>query len=204
MEPLGRPGVLAAVLVAAAVVAVALAIIAVRRARRASREREHQLLGELRASREAMATLHQRVEELSDEVDEARRMADQDREYVITSLGDPDAETAHVVRLSEAPERPPASAILEQQLLGTLARHRDRSALRARAVDVVVRTVALGHGVRRALAPDVLDRAAAEAHVARRRSRRDRKREEREARRLLRAVKAQSRGRTQGDQGHAA
>ncbi len=131
-------------------------------------------------------------------------MADQDREYVITSLGDPDAETAHVVRLTEAPDRPAASALLEQQLLGTRARHRDRSALRARAVDVVVRTVALGHGVRRALAPDVLDRAAAEAHVARRRSRRDRKREEREARRLLRAVKAQSRGRTPGDQGHAA
>ncbi len=71
MEPLGRPGVLAAVLVAVAVLAVALAIVAVRRARRVSREREHQLLDELRASREAMDTLHQRVEELSDEVDEA-------------------------------------------------------------------------------------------------------------------------------------
>jgi hypothetical protein len=131
-------------------------------------------------------------------------MADQDREYVITSLGDLDdgEHPAQVARLAAAPARPAVGMILEQQLVGALAKQRDQSLLRARAVDVVVRTVALGHGVRRALSPDVRDRAAAEAHVARRRSRRERKREEREARRLLRAVKAQARG--EGRQGHAA
>jgi hypothetical protein len=148
-----------------------------------------------------MSSLHQRVEELSDEVVEARARADQDREYVITSLGDPD-ELALRPAGPAAPARPQVGELLEQRLVAELARHRDGSALRTRAVDVVVKVVALGHGVRRALSPDVVDRAAAEAHVARRRSRRSRKREEREARRLLRAVKAQSRpGR---DQGHAA
>jgi hypothetical protein len=79
--------------------------------------------------------------------------------------------------------------VLQEQLVGALARQQDVSRLRARAVDVVVRTVALGAGVRRALSPDVLDRAAAEAHVARRRSRRERRRELREARRVVRGAR---------------
>jgi hypothetical protein len=199
MGSVGQPGVLAAAAAVLAVV-VALVVAAVRRFRQASEARERALLAELRSSRDAMSALHQRVEELSDEVVEARRMADQDREYVITSLGDTDEGEVRPVRL-ELPERPPVSDLLQQRLVVTLARHRDGSALQTRAVDAVVRAVALGHGVRRALSPDVLDRAAAEAHVARRRSRRSRKREQREARRLLRAVKAQSRG---GREGHAA
>ena len=202
MESVGQPGVLAAAaVVAAAVVVVALALLAVRRSRRASSAREARLLAELRSSREAVDALHHRVEQLSDEVVEARATADQDREYVITSLG----ESVHL-QLQPArpavPPRPQVGRLLEQRLVGELARHRDGSVLRTRAADAVVKAVALGHGVRRALSADVRDRAAAEAHVARRRSRRTRKREEREARRLLRAVKAQSR--TDGKQGHAA
>jgi hypothetical protein len=200
MESVGQPGVLAAAAAVLAVVGAALVVVALRRSRRAATAREQELLAELRSSREAMSSLHQRVEELSDEVVEARARADQDREYVITSLGDPDELALRPA--PAAPARMQVGELLEQRLVAELARHHDGSALRTRAVDVVVKAVALGHGVRRALSPDVVDRAAAEAHVARRRSRRSRKREEREARRLLRAVKAQSRpGR---DQGHAA
>lgn len=198
MDSLGRPGLLAAALGAVAVVvvlvAVVAAVVAVRRSRRAARLREEQLLSELAASRAAMTTLHQRVDELSDEVDAARQAAELDHEYVITTLGDPDDAPAQVARLVDAPARPAVADLLQEQLVGVLARQQERSSVRSRVVDVVVRTVAVGHGVRRALAPDVLDRAAAEAHVARRRSRRLRKREEREARRLLKAARAQSRG----------
>ncbi|WP_148574923.1 hypothetical protein [Nocardioides caldifontis] len=203
MDSVGTPGVLAAAAVAVvAVLVVVLAVAAVRRSKRASLAREQQLLAELRTSRDAVDALHQRVEELSDEVVEARRVADLDREYVITSLGDPDELAPVRLDLARAPQ-PPVADLLEERLVSTLARQR-RGPLGRRAVDAVVRTVALGHGVRRALSPDVLDRAAAEAHVARRRSRRNRKREERQARRLLRIVKAQSRSRGQGGEGHAA
>ena len=61
--------------------------------------------------------------------------------------------------------------------------------MRDRAVDLAVQGVALAHGVRRALNPETLDRAAAEAHVARRRSRRVRRAEVREARRLVRHLR---------------
>jgi hypothetical protein len=189
------PVALTAALVAVGVVAAALlvATVVLVRATRATRmvqaERER-LDRELGASRDEVDRLGRRVAELADEIGETRRAAAEDRDYVITSFtggdaGRPVARRALLPYDDERP-RPAAARVVEDQLVGVLARHRDGSRLRARAVDLAVRTIALSHGVRRALSPDVLDRAAAEAHVARRRSRRERRRELREARRLVR------------------
>jgi hypothetical protein len=190
------PVALTAALVAAVVAAVTLLVVSVAlvRATRTTRAERERLDHELSTSRGEVAELSRRVAELSAEVTATR----QDRDYVITSLaGDaassdregagahPRPDEAALLPYDEERDRPSVGQVVEDQLVGMLARQ-DGSWLRARAVDVVVRTVALGHGVRRALSPDVLDRAAAEAHVARRRSRRDRRRELREARRLVR------------------
>ena len=78
--------------------------------------------------------------------------------------------------------------------MGVLARHQGVSSVHDRAVDLAVQGVALAHGVRRAVSPATLDRAAAEAHVARRRARRTRRAELREARRLVRHVRASGGG----------
>lgn len=160
-------------------------------ARRRSLARRAELARELAASQEAVRQLATRVEELSDDMVTTRR--DAERAYLITSLSEHDAvlDTAAVRQVPRAdraatPRSAEVTRALEEQLVATLARQRAVSGVRARAVDVAVRTVALGHGVRRALQPEVLDRASAEAHIARRRSRRLRKRELREARRLLR------------------
>lgn len=187
MESLGQAGLFAAAGVVLLVV-LGLALLAVRRARAA----ELVTAAELARSRAVADSVSQRLDELVGQLAEVRRDTDRARErqpeYVITSLVSADDVSQ---LLPEVGQRSAAEA-LEDQLVDALARHRGHSPLRARVVDVVVRTVALGHGVRRALSPDVLDRAAAEAHVARRRSRRDRRREVREARRLLRAVREQT------------
>ena len=174
----------AAVVAAAARLVVAAALLQAIRATRAERERlDHELL----TSRDEVADLSRRVAELSAEVTETRRAAAEDRDHVITSLAGADgpSDAAPLLPYDEQRDRPSVGQVVEDQLVGVLGRQ-DGSRLRARAVRVVVRAVALGHGVRRALSPDVLDRAAAEAHVARRRSRRDRRRELREARKLVR------------------
>ena len=179
------------------VVAIALAV-CITVVLRSARTRRAQLAIELERSRSEVESLSRRVEELSQDVERAGTAAAQDREYVITSLAE--AERAEVGprrtsrrtgqgRVLPAQHRPPVGRALEDQLVESLARHQDGSRRRSRAVQLVVRTVSLGHGVRRALAPENLDRATAEAHVVRRRSRRLRKRELREARRLLRVVR---------------
>ncbi len=182
----------------------------------AGRRRERRLIAEKSALQVELARSQAAVGQLSAQVDalglqlaEARRVLQDARshqpEYVITSLtqkaatGDVSSTTSIAALL---PARTGPAAHLEDQLVGALARHQDVSPFRAHVVEIVVKTVALGHGVRRALSPDVLDRAAAESHVARRRSRRNRKREEREAKRLLRAVKDQRRDQRPGQ--HAA
>jgi hypothetical protein len=156
---------------------------------RAARRRRAALDVELARSRQEVETLSRKVAELSDDVVRARRAADQDREYVITSLTGEGrtAEPLEPQRLLPAPHRVQVGRVLQDQLVEALARQPRGSALRDHAVQLVVRTVATGHGLRRALSPDVLDRAAAEAHVARRRSRRERRRQVRLARRLVRA-----------------
>jgi len=168
-----------------------------RRERRLARERAA-VEAELARSQASVARLTVQVEALAMQLTEVRTALQDARarqpEYVITSL-------SHATVTGQAPPAPAVPALLaprttaaghlEEQLVGALARQQDVSPFRAHVVELVVKTVALGHGVRRALSPDVLDRAAAESHVARRRSRRNRKREEREAKRLLRAVKEQ-------------
>jgi hypothetical protein len=193
------PVALTAALVAAVVAAVTLVVVAVvlPRASRATRAERKRLDHELLTSRDEVAELSRRVAELSAEVTQSRH----DRDYVITSLAadaassDRECAGAHaqsdeaaLLPYDERGDRPSVAQVVEDQLVGVLARQ-DGSRLRTRAVGLVVRTVAIGHGVRRALAPDVLDRAAAEAHVARRRSRRDRRRELREARRHVRSTR---------------
>ncbi len=182
------PVALTAALVAAVVVVAILlvATVALLRSARAQRER---LDRELLASRAEVGRLSQAVAALSDEVTDTRRAAEVERDYVITSLSGDGADHTRLAPYGGERDRAAVGRVVEDQLVGVLARNRDATRLRARAVDLVVHTVALGHGVRRALSPDVLDRAAAEAHVARRRSRRERRRELREARRLVRGTR---------------
>ncbi len=172
---------------------------------RSGRSRKRRQETDLTRARAEVDALHDRLDRLSDEVartrveaEDQRRHDREQREYVITSLAVTKGSPDDVV----AAPRPPAGQVLQDQLVATLARQQGRSPLRSRAVEVAVHTVALGHGIRRALSPENLDRAAAESHVARRRSRRTRKLEQREARRLVRAVRAH---RTTSDAGrHAA
>ena len=189
MESLGQAG-LAAAAVAAVLVVLRLAVTA-RREAREEQARQSAAAAELARSRAEVEALSRRLEDVAAQLEHVRRDAarsrDRQPEYVITTL----TANGESERLPEPPQRP-VSDVLEDQLVDALARHREGSPLRSRVVDVVVRTVSLGHGVRRALSPDVLDRAAAEAHVARRRSRRERRREVREARRLVRAVREQN------------
>ena len=184
----GAAVVVACVLALSAGVAVAVAW------SRTTRRRREAFDAALDRSRHEVELLSRKVTELSDEVVRARRTADQDREYVITSLGSESgtalgAATAEggrpLARPATESGRQPVSRALEDQLVEALARQPRTSRVRARAVDLAVRSVAFGHGVRRALSADVLDRAAAEAHVARRRSRRERRRQLRDARRVV-------------------
>ena len=180
-------GVAVVTLVLLAVLVAVLAVLAVRRARR----RQAALDALLERSRSQVDSLSARVEQLSAEVG-AGRAADQrdhERGYVITTLADGTPGSPAPVTLPDARPVPPLRR-LEELLVAGVAARAEQTGLGARAVDAVVGVVALGHGVRRALSAENRDRAAAEAHLARRRSRRTRRHEVREARRVLRAVRA--------------
>ena len=143
----------------------------------------------LQRSQEQVEALSRRVEDLSDEVRTAQQATDlaaADREYVITTL--------HQATLSTDEPAQPLTHVplhVEERLVEGLGRIDRASLVGRRVVEAGVSVIATVHGVRRALQAEHLDRAAAEAHVARRRSRRQRRQELREAKRLLRAVKAQ-------------
>lgn len=186
--------VVTAVASATVVVIGVLVAVAVRRRARARQAAYEQRLTE---SAQRIERLGAQVEELSADVaraEESRHAAARTaraEEYVITTL----AGTLAGAEATTSPgdgvgrRRTGARIDLEGRLVGALARRRDSTALRGRAVEVVVHGVAIAHGVRRALRPDTLDRAAAEAHVARRRSRRLRRAEVREARKLVRVLR---------------
>lgn len=182
MSPALMVGLGGAVLVAL----VTVAVVAVRRARRSRFRME----AELAESRREVEQLALEVNRLAAEMAAGRRRAVDDHEYVITTL----AEAAQVTG-RPAQEQPgvgsPIAEVLEQQAVARLSQVDTTTRVGARIADAGVKAVALAHGLRRALSQDNLDRASAEAHVARRRSRRTRRQELREARRLLRAVKAQ-------------
>ncbi|GAA1911605.1 hypothetical protein [Nocardioides marmoribigeumensis] len=176
---------------AGALLVLGLVLVVVRRARSRSAAERAALEAGLRRSQEQVEALASRVEELTAEVHSARRASDAvaaDREYVITTLTE--AALTHGPQDDPAPRRT-APLDVETRVLEGLGRLDDRSVVARRVTDAGVSLLAAAHGVRRALRPEHLDRAAAEAHVARRRSRRVRRQELREARRLLRAVKAQ-------------
>jgi hypothetical protein len=183
------------------VAALLVALVAVRHRANAERVRRERLEEELTRARTDVAALGRRLDDLGDDVRAARQTAERaaarsaeltsrsDREFVITSLGHPEPVTTGAEGLAR---RRPVSA-LEERLVQAASRHTGSPSGTA-ATRLLVATAALGHGVRRALSPDVLDRAAAEATVARRRSRRDRKRELREARRVVRTVQERPSG----------
>lgn len=192
MDPLVALVVTAAVVL---VLAVALGSLLVRRSRRRAAARSE---ARARAYEQRLVESQDQIERLGDRLDalkvdvaraEAVARTQRPEQYLITTLADAPGEPETAVAV---PGRPRVD--LQAQLVQALARHTDVSAARDRAVDLVVQGIALAHGVRRALSPDTLDRAAAEAHVARRRSRRTRRAEEREARRLVRELRASGGG----------
>ena len=178
-----------AVLVGAgALLLLALVLLVARVVRRRAAAERAALEDGLRRSQQQVEALAERVEELSEQVRTARRASDAaaDREYVITTL----AEATLTTREESGP-RATSPLDVEQRVVEGLGRLDDRTLVGRRVAEAGVSLLATVHGVRRALRPEHLDRAAAEAHVARRRSRRVRRQELREAKRLLRAVKAQ-------------
>lgn len=160
---------------------------------RAERSRRARVDEELALARRQVDALEARLDEVSAEVADARSAELQraaDREYVITTIGEIDLPGVPEAGRFPAAPVPSPGRLLEERLVETLARRRDGSLGRRSAVEVAVKVAAASHGVRRALRPEVRDRAAAEAYVARRRSRRARRQELREARRLLRVVRS--------------
>ena len=182
------------VVVVAAGVLAAVTVVAL--VRRGERSRRRQVDTELALARRQVEALEERLDEVSAEVAEARREATLervgDREYLITTIGEveqADAPRESLARFT-ATTPPAPGRHLEERLVEALVRQQDRSRLRGRTMGAAVKLAAVTHGVRRALRPEVRDRAAAEAYVARRRSRRARRQELREARRLLRVVRS--------------
>lgn len=184
---------LAAGLVAGALVLLT-AVLARRRAARSRRQLEERLA----ESQREVAELARAVAGLSRAVETSRRAATAERAHVITTLAEAaDAAELGAARqpLAEPAIRPVTGAavaeVLEEQVVSRLADVDTTRPWGARLAGAGVKALALGHGVRRALSEENRDRAAAEAHVARRRSRRTRRQELREARRLLRALRSQ-------------
>lgn len=195
----GPAGIAVVVVVALALVAAVAAVGVAVRTRRAARRELAARDTALAASQGALDDLSRRVEGLADEVAQSRQ-AVAEREYVITTLAseltEPDLPPRRDV--VAVPARPglvrTVGAQAEERIVAFLGSTALAPRVRAGVTEGLVRGVALAHGVRRALSADVLDRAAAEAHVARRRSRRIRRQELREAQRLLRQLKVQRRG----------
>jgi hypothetical protein len=195
MDPL-----VALALTAATTLGLIALVLVVRRGRRRRTAALAEAAAQLARSQQQIDRLEARVEELSADVARAESVARTRRpeQYVITTLSDvvgddtdgaSPRQSREVAVPSAPPRRPQLGAALEGRIVGSLARHQGVSSVRDRAVDLAVQGVALAHGVRRALNPETLDRAAAEAHVARRRSRRVRRAEVREARRLVRHLR---------------
>jgi hypothetical protein len=159
------------------------------RSARSSRRRADQAQQEL-------ASLVARVDELAGEVRRAGRQrherAADGREYVITTLGTPEPDRTGrdgaAVSLSGTPSvRGPAGAALQRRLVTAIRRSTADRPAEEVLVSLAVRTVAVGHGVRRALSAENRDRIGWEMRRAMRHSRRVRRQELRAARREARA-----------------
>ena len=196
MGPVAQTAALVAAVVAAAtLVLVAVAFVRTARATRSQRER---LDAELRASRDEVARLSRRVTELADEVTETRRAAAADRDHVITSLaragGEGDGDLSPLLSYDDR-ERPAVGRVVEEQLVGVLARHRDGSGS-------VPEPSTWSSGPSRSATayagrsrPRSWTARPPRPDAARRRSRRERRREVREARRLVRGARIAAGGR---------
>lgn len=174
----------AGLLLGGLVAALLVVLVVTGRVRAAARRDREAMVAELVRSQARLEALDEQVAVLSGAVAEARASAEEARRssgYVITAL-------APREEFLPAPV-PPTSRLVEERVVDLLARDSRPSIRHDRVVAVAVRTLALGHGLRRTLSADVLDRAAAAAHIARRRSRRERRRDEKEARRLVRQVR---------------
>ncbi|MDX6326833.1 MAG: hypothetical protein QOK15_3187, partial [Nocardioidaceae bacterium] len=82
-----EPGALVGAAAAALAVVALVAVLLLARAGRSARARRDALAAELARSRADVEALSSRVTDLADELQETRRVAAADREYVITSLG---------------------------------------------------------------------------------------------------------------------
>jgi|tagenome__1003787_1003787.scaffolds.fasta_scaffold20729043_2 hypothetical protein len=129
-------------------------------AARASRRRLHE---ELAASREALASVERRLDALT--VPVPQRAATQ---FVITDLPGPVADPA-----------PPTAPLAGQVDTGRF--------VSVVLSETLLKAVALGHGLRRALTADQRERVRTEMHREMRRSRRQRRLEVKQARRLVRS-----------------
>lgn len=196
--------------VAATLGLIALVVLLRRASRRRAAERAREHAQQLARSQDRIDRLEDRIEALAKDVEQASSAPRQGSaargprsgDYLITSLVEHDDDRPvrggrrDEVAVPEAEVRSSTTLVaavagaVETQVVAALARHQGVSSLRDRVVDLGVHGVALAHGVRRALSAETLDRAAAEAHVARRRSRRVRRAEVREARRLVRHLRA--------------
>jgi hypothetical protein len=145
---------------------------------RAERQAEQQaeLQAELVAARGDVQALTERVEALAAEVDQARRAAQQARRrevepFVITGV-------VEVPRTEVAPR--------EAQLVRAIEEGRPQWVPARPLHEVLVKSVALGHGVRGALSAEKRDRILLEMRAEVRRSRRQRKAELKAMRKYLR------------------
>jgi hypothetical protein len=161
------------VAVAAVLAATVTCLLAVRSSRHNRAELERQLA----ATRDDLAALTAQIEALTTEVVEARRVADaqvsptESAPFVITGVVA--AHEEHVVQR-------------EAQIVRAIETSRPVWLPAKPVREALVKTVALGHGVRRALSPEKRDRIVLEMRAEVRRSRRQRKAEMKALRKYLR------------------
>ena len=128
---------------------------------------------ELAATRAEAAELRSRIDALAVQIAASRR---EPEEFVITHLGDTDPELDPVDSL-------PGDGRIDGKLFADLV-------LR----ETVVKAAALGHGVRRAMAPETRNRIRFEIKREVRRSRKARKEETRQVRREMQDRRRQAEG----------
>ena len=146
---------------------------------RGSRRNRAELRAELSAARDDVRHLTDRLEALTAEVAETHRAAversvqQEVAPFVITGLvADTEPEPDGVQR--------------EAEIVHAIAASSPRWVPATPLREALIRTVSLGHGVRRALSPDNRDRIVLEMRAEVRRSRRQRKAEMKAVRRYLR------------------
>ncbi|HET7734833.1 MAG TPA: hypothetical protein VFK52_02565 [Nocardioidaceae bacterium] len=153
--------------------AAVLAVVAGALSTRAGRRTRAQLVEQLAAAQADVRALSERIEALSDDVAEARRAAERRdaAPTVVTGL----------VLETEADVTP-----REAQLVQAIEAGRPQWVPAKPLRETLIRSVSLGHGVRRALGPDMRDRIMLEMRAEVRRSRRQRKAELKAVRKYLR------------------